>query len=477
MLPILANAQTVPPSWTIRGASLIDGTGTPPLPNAVITGVGDRITCVGNADSCAVPPAGVVLDATGKWIVPGLIDTHVHLKWDREGRAGVQQLLRFASGVTTTRDAGTLPEFEKALALKKVAEAPNLPEPRLVISGLVSDEELSRYHLRDFEDLVRKFAEVGADSIKVKKRFSPEEWRSIIAAAHGVNLPVWGHVNSGILDKVVDAGIDGLPHLWTFSAFAARDAARSPAPQGIDDWIWGSEEWNYVDEARLNSISDAAIKKGIWIEPELLFEKYLTIPYQIPAEEAYLGNVASLREIVRPWIPFGEQSMVARRARRRRLEVVNRRQCRFVKEFRERGGIVIAGTDNAQRGLGLADEVMALAECGLSPMDALGTATRHAAAAVRRPDLGTVESGKLADLLVLDGNPLVQVANLKRIWRVVKGGHAYDPAQLLRPIREAYEGEVRSARVTRTMAGAGLVLLTVGAVLFGRRLLRGGKRP
>ncbi|HVG53155.1 MAG TPA: amidohydrolase family protein [Vicinamibacterales bacterium] len=463
-----APTDSVP--WAVRGGTLIDGTGAPPVPDSVVTGVGERITCAGSAQVCAVPAGAATVDATGKWLIPGLIDTHVHLYFNSTG--GHDQLHRFVLGITATREAGTPDQFERTVSRKKQAEAETSPEPRLVVSGLISPDEMERFHLTKLSDMVEKLASLGADAIKYKFKHSPEELDAIISTAHALNLPVWGHAAASGVKESLDAGIDGLPHLWTFPGSALRAGAnRPPMPPGADYWVWESEAWNYLDDARLNAITDEAIARRVWIEPNLVYEKYLTLPFPVPADEAHLTGVPSLRNFVRPWIPIGEQSRIAQRARQRRLAVVFERQCRFVKDFHDRGGIVLAGSDTFEPGLSLIEELRLMTECGLSPMAALQASTKHAALAIRRPALGTVEPGKIADIVLLDANPLSDTTNLRRVWRVMKGGHVYDPAALIAGTVESYRQDLLEARVVRAAAAGVLILCGAWAILICRRLM------
>jgi hypothetical protein len=276
------------------------------------------------------------------------------------------------------------------------------------------------------------------------------------------------------LKEALDAGINGLPHLKTFSTFALRtDARRPPAPDGVDAWVWSSEEWHYVDDARLDAIVERIVRQGVWVEPNLATERYFTLPYPISDEHAYLRDVPSLRGWLGSWMPFGEQGMLALHARRERIAAVYDRECAFVRHLHDRGGVLITGTDLLEPGLSLHEEMRLLAGCGLSPMDALQAATRDAARALRRTDLGTIEPGKLADFLVLDADPLLDITNVKRIWRVVKGGHVHDPAALMRPRLEQYRSQLRDAWVKRALLGSLLLVLAVGAGLAARRLVRG----
>jgi imidazolonepropionase-like amidohydrolase len=478
LLAGVATARDLGASWAVTGATLIDGTGAPPLVNSVIVGHGERITCAGDRESCTIPTGAVVVDATGKWVIPGLIDTHVHVNWaehpDDVRRA---QLRRFAFGVTTTRDAGTTPSLEADLAARPQANRAAGPEPRLLVSGLVSRAHMERYGGDDVTSLVHRLAALGVDAIKVTEQYPDEQLRAIISAAHANDLPVFGHTwgrDGSHFEAAVAAGIDGLSHMDTIAAFAQpAGVQRPPAPEGIEFWVWAKESWNHTDDARVAAAIDDIVAHHVWFEPMLVNEKWFTLPYPLPSDLAYLDEVPSLRALVRPWIPFGSSGWPATRERRRRIAAVYERVCSFVRRLQARGGVIVTGTDDMEPGPGLLDEVRLLAECGLSPMSALQTATRNAAVALKRQeDRGTLEPGKLADFVILEADPLYDPTNLRRIWRVAKGGHLHDPAALLRPTVEAHRTRLRRTWAWRTVVVLLAAVSLAALVLVWRAIIK-----
>lgn len=462
-------------SWAIKDAALIDGTGAAPLNGSVIVGRADRIVCVGRVTDCQIPGDATIVGAAGKWVIPGLIDTHVHLNWGPNNAAREAQAIRLAFGATTTREAGTPRQLEQNLAARRRAEAADLPEPRLVVSGLIAPEN-GRADPASIAAAVQHLADAGVNAIKIKQDFDADALRAIVSEAHAHHLPVFGHTwggNGSFLAAALAAGIDGVSHMYTFSEYGKRAGApRPPAPDGLDYWVWTKEVWNDQDEQRLSEVADIIARQHVWFEPMLASEKYFTLDYPLPDDVAYLGEIRSLEQLVRASLPFGDSGWSARRRRQARVEAVYARMCEFARQLHQRGGIMITGTDSLQPGQALLDEIALLRDCGLSPMAALQAATSRAAAAVERRDLGTIEVGRVADLVVLDGDPLADAANLRRVWRVMKGGHLYDPAALLRPVKAAYGRQ--SAQIwTIRAAGAGmLVVMATLLVSFQARRRR-----
>jgi imidazolonepropionase-like amidohydrolase len=472
----LVSAQESQHTTAVTGATLIDGTGTLPIPNAVIVWQGDKITCVGITNACTIAGNETVIDATGKWVIPGLIDTHVHPNWtDCPDGTASEQLRRLAFGTTTTRDAGT-GVLEDNVAARTRAESPTSPEPRLVISGLMSDENAKRYATSDHRGLVRKLASMGADAIKVKHFYTAEELDSIISEAHQAGLPVFGHTwgeGGSDLREAVAAGINGISHMSALSIFSGQPGFKPRAArETIEFWVQAKELWNRVDDGRLQTAMDMLITNRVWLEPMLVTEKHFTLHYPLPDNLSYLGEVQSIQQIIRPWVPYGDWGWPAMRKRRERIAAVYQHISQFVRHFHEHGGLVVAGTDDIQPGLGLLDEIYLLTESGLSPMAALQAATEQAATALGRKDLGTIAPGKLADLLILDGDPLRDPANLKRIRRVLKGGHPYDPVMLLTPTIEAHKRELQKTWALPTFIGGAVLITGIGAALWLRRRIR-----
>ena len=473
--PTVGAAQGPGSEWAITGGLLIDGTGAAVVPGAVITGRGEHITCAGLPQACAVPATAAVIDATGKWIIPGLIDTHVHLDWTRPDNARSAQLVRFALGITTTREAGTVGVLSQNLAHRSVASAPSSAEPRLVVSALASDEHMERFKTRDPAALVRALVNSGADAIKVKREFTAAEWRALVGTAHELGVPVWGHTwteERSRLGEALAAGIDGVNRHDAFADFdRLDDSDAAPGAEDSEFWVRWQERWHPVTGPRFAETTRALVGQSIWFEPLLSTEKHFTLPYPYPPDHEYLGRdagVPSLRELVVPWWP--SDGAAAENDCRGRVTRVYTRMCGFVGALAAQGVAFVTGTDRGPVGFALSEEVGLLTECGVTPMAALRAATGQAAVALRRSDIGTLERGKLADLVLLDADPLTAAANLRRIWRVIKGGQAYDPATLLESRRTDYTAQYRQSALRMLVKLVGLTVVVGAAAPFIWRL-------
>ena len=147
------------------------------------------------------------------------------------------------------------------------------------------------------------------------------------------------------------------------------------------------------------------------------------------------------------------------------------RMCAFVESFHARGGVVIAGSDEMPPGPALVDEIVLLTDRGFTPLAALQAATQQAGSALRRPEIGTLLPGNLADMVLLDDDPLSNPANLRKVWRVIKGGHVHDPAVLLAPFVSEYDTQWWHTWRTRGL-GASLLLFPVSQPLLRERRRR-----
>lgn len=424
-----------PPVLAIVGATLIDGTGAPAVPDAVVVFQGERIVCAGTAEACPLPEGARTIDGTGRWVIPGLIDTHVHLYWlpqagEEEqpwvdGRNGDKLRQQLAWGVTTIREASTHLAERQTLALRDASHVPEIPWPRIYVSGRVDQRAIARHGAAGAGELTARLIELGVDGIKIRNGLTLDDVVAAVAEARRSGLPVYGHASDVdehgdpvyTTEEAVLAGVAGVMHL----SYAPVDPHRAlPRPSepwgGENEFEWWmavhNVPWLHVDSARAAERIRLMVERGVWLEPTLAVTQMLSQPEPMPS----IGFV----------LPWNE-------AQRDTAFLAFRESQRFVLQFYQAGGRLLAGTDHGE---GIHHDLRLLVESGLSPMSALQAATRNAALALEWEDrVGTVEAGKLADLVILDADPLDDIHNTRRIWRVVKGGILYGPEALRIPGR------------------------------------------
>jgi hypothetical protein len=326
-------------------------------------------------------------------------------------------------------------------------------------------------------DQVRRLAALGVDAIKAKDPVPPMELLAAADVARGLGLPVFGHVWAGDEPpfRAADApgAYDGVSHLYSVAPAAIRAPELVPPPPDstapLDERrIWNKSLWLAADSAGLRERIAALVSRPSWLEPLLVNEENFVRQRAVDSADAPFASFPSVRR------RLGENRVPSRAAEdQRRLERALARLRGFVREFHEAGGMLVAGTDNAPiPGISLHQELEALVTAGLPPADAIAAGTRNAAIALHAADrLGTIEVGKLADLVILTADPRADIRHTRRVWRVVKAGVVHDPAPLLaslgregRSIAAASAGGGWSRK--RLAAGAALLVALLAGALF-----------
>jgi enamidase len=388
---------------TLRGR-IIDGAGNPPIPDGIVLIEGERIAAVGPASAFDALPEESRLDAPGITIMPGVIDSHVHIGLDRTSR---QQCL--LNGVTGVCDLGS--RRQDMAAWKTTAEVGEHPIARGFQSGPVFTvpgglpgvlfQEGLNYEVQTAAEAragVQDLVHGGADVIKVyldpwAGRYfpvlQPGMVKCIIEAAHDFGLLVRAHVNKiPVLKYALDAGVDVLEHVPLVHPGAAE----------LQNIPFGDP--NHIPQF---FVEQMAILEDLL--PRLVAQGIILVPTLSKLERSLRGSL--IPEHLQPRVFYSA------------LETVG--------HFHEIGGRVALGTDrNArwEKPLGMPIREMALLqESGLSSMDVILAGTRHAAAACgQSQELGTLEVGKLADILLVDGDPLQDLQVLKKVRAVFLGG-------------------------------------------------------
>lgn len=424
------------------------------LPEHTVLIAGDRIEAVGPSARVPVPPGAQVVQAQGRYLIPGLVDTHTHAHGWLDETESIPPLFRWflANGVTTVRDASGMGREKTFVELRQKVERGEILTPRIYVSGTASVQNVGRHGAADLRDLTRRLIALGVDGIKIIL-LTRDEALAVLEEARLADVPVYGHtyvfggdrmgrpdltfgVDSYTLD-VVRAGISGVMHVESTAPTPAH-MPPPPTPQvqaeNIVEWVlYWFTRWLHAEEAGVQALIDAMVAHGTWYEPTLSAYHVTAHPEryrQHPGEKYWGGSVHEFYGL--PWFPEQDQPTIA---------AVMEAAMEFVRRFHEAGGSVIVGSDNLPLpGWGTHDELRLLVEAGLSPLAALQAATVNAARALRWENrIGTIEEGKVADLVLLGGNPLEDIRYAQNISALVVNGRYLDRQALDRLLQEAAE--------------------------------------
>jgi imidazolonepropionase-like amidohydrolase len=405
------------------GGTLLNGHESPALHHAAVVITGNRIVAVGPRDQVKIPKGAVVIDTRGKTILPGLIDAHIHLDIIGHGlyeryyqflakqssyhevmRIAAKQLLR--AGVTGGIDLGAPLSI---LDIKKEIDSGKIPGPRLTVSGpwitRVSYEgggEFEQYLVKSTREAVDATIELidqGADVIKVWDGLTADDYTAIVHEANKRGAKVHAHLyDPPAIRKALDAGVDVLQHMGSagyppYEPELIAEIARKKVPvvQTISHRIWIYPATVEFPGRLDNPTLERDIPKHIYAELQRSFKQIARLPYFSDIEQETRNAQASASQFV------------------------------------DAGAFMGVGTDAASP-LNFHTEAMwremsALVDVGMTPIQVISAATKNNAEIVGRSDeLGTIEPGKLADILVVDGDPLFDINVLGYVSFVIKDG-------------------------------------------------------
>lgn len=352
------------------------------------------------------------IDASEAFVMPGLIDIHAH-----QGSWGGEKLNRswLAWGVTATRDPATDPY--DALNRKEAQAAGQIVGPRVFFTGSPIDGNRVYYagtyaqqSPAQVELELKRAEALGYDMIKTYVRLPDPLQKRVVAKAHELGVPVSSHE----LYPAVAYGTDGVEHIQGTSR-------RGYSPK-ITDILR-----SYGDVSELLGASGMTFTPTTGI--------YVSYAYLLAQNEVVLDD-PRLKALETPFALQGARRQIeAVKANPKDWEKRFINALKMVKDVHDKGGIVVAGTDSPiiPYGFALHMELESYAEAGLSAFEVLQTTTINAARALGAgDDLGSVEAGKLADLLILEANPLEDVRNIRKIQKVVQNGNIYTLEEILK---------------------------------------------
>jgi imidazolonepropionase-like amidohydrolase len=424
----LASCRPAPADGiALVGATLIDGSGGPPLPDAVIVVRRGHIESVGTRAGFELPAKTEQVDVAGRWVIPGLIDAHAHVE-----RWALPRYL--AWGVTTVRDLHG--QLDSIFHLRKDVNLGSIRGPRIYSAGAMIDglpttypDAIGASTERDARKAVDRLVNGGADLVKVYTRVDPTLLKAVLDEAHTFNLRVAGHL--GLVDAVTAArdGIASIEHLSGVPEACLADASSLKAAHYrgfFAGWTAFERSWAGLDSSALDRVAKALAERGTMLVPTLvLHETFSRLDDPAMLQDTMLRAVPELQQ--RRWnVPdmirragWTEEDYPLFRAARPQ-------QDRFLRMFAAAGGKNATGTDASNQllipGYSEHRELELLVAAGFSPRDALLAATRNGALVLGVDSLGLIAPGKAADLVVLTRDPLTDIHNTLAIDRVMLRG-------------------------------------------------------
>jgi imidazolonepropionase-like amidohydrolase len=412
------------------GGNLIDGTGAPAVPHSTLLIERGRIVAVGRETDVKIPLGATIVDVHGKTILPGLWDMHAHFEQVEWGP------VYLAAGVTTARDCGN--EFEFITAVRDAIANGRGLGPRLLLAGVVDGTSPFSLGVQpvDTPEQARmwtdRYHDAGFEQIKIYSSVKLEELKVIIQEAHRLGMTVTGHVPEGLnAYQVVEAGQDQINHIQ----YVADIMHASLPPNGGEVTSGWRQRALLVPEIDLNSPEArkavAFLKAhGTVIDPTIaLSELFTATTAKPPASfEPGVNDVApEMVEQIADVGPPTERSALNERVYKKELEIVG---------ALHRAGIpIVAGTDQAVPGHSLHRELELYVEAGFTPMEAIQAATLVPARVMGLDrEVGTIQEGKRADLIVIDGDPLTEIRNTRNVEFTITNGRMYTSADLWRSV-------------------------------------------
>ncbi len=447
---VSAGGQTL----VLEGGTLIDGTGGPPIRDAVVVVEGSRIRTVGTEEQVSYPPDAQVIDTRGRTILPGLVDSHIHLR--------DHMLPMFLPhGVTTIADTNNYTSW--SIALRDALEDERIKGPRLFVSGIAAggptagESSTQTSPSRNFGAYARTSSDgsvspgvalqtvdealeyvgtllaKGVDILKVDLDLTLDQLRAILEEATRAGVVVVGHSEN--MEIAAEIGLKYMEHTDTVGRAILAGMEVSPEQ--------GSSPESQMDTQLLDPLIELMVRQGVYANPTLFVRWGASTPRAREWADA-------ARELIRdPGLAFVPDTVREPWTRPRgRADIQGfTKVAEFLRRFVQAGGKIAGGTDSGYMpGLSLHYEMQMMVDIGMSPMQAIQGATLWGAESIgQETDLGSLEAGKLADITVVEGNPLDDISATRNVRMVIKDGNvmdtSYDP-EFVTPIPRPRDGNI-----------------------------------
>ena len=432
---VAVNAETV----ALRGVTVLDGTGGPALQNQTIVIEGNRISAVGSAGQVQIPAGAEVMELSGHTVIPGMVGLHNHLYYTAAGGRAAQLTysaprLYLGSGVTTVRTTGSRQPFAE-LNLRAEIEKGSVPGPRIHVTApyITAGGGMSTMTMLESPEQARRFvrywAAEGATWLKAYTNIRSEELGAAIDEAHKQGIKVTGHLCSVSFTEAVALGIDNIEHGLPTNSDYSPGRAKDECPSGLLASATQVDVASPEVAATFKAMIDAGVPMTSTLAVYELFfqgrpvQDARSLDAMAPAvREDYLASKAQIDETGYP-VEWLKNAMA------------------YEKAFHDAGGVLAAGVDptgngGALPGYGDQRNYELLIEGGFSPAEAVKVVSANGALVLDVfDDLGTIEAGKIADLVVMTGDLTADPSVIRNVTVVFKDGVGYDSPKMLEDVR------------------------------------------
>ena len=432
------------PILALTHVRVVDGTGAGPRDDQTLVISGGRIQAMGDAGATAVPAGAKTIDLRGRTVIPGLVGMHDHIFYPAV--SGQYNTLQFSAprlylgcGVTTIRTTGSLEPFTE-VNLKRAINEGRVPGPKMHVTSPYFEGPgaftLQMHELSGPDEaraMVQYWDAQGVDDFKAYTNIRRAELAAVIEEVHKRGKKITGHLCSIGFREAAALGIDNLEHgLVVDSEFApGKKPDACPATRDVREALLKLE---IASPAMQELIGDLVARKVAVTSTLPVFE--ISVPGRPPLQQRVLDAMA----------PDSRITYLAQRARvgenlQSAAPALLKKEMEFERAFVKAGGLLLAGPDptgygGVLPGFGDQREVELLVEAGFTPVEAIKIATFNGAQYLGQLDrIGTLAPGKQADIVVINGDPSKNIADIEKVETVFKDGVGYDPVKLVEAAR------------------------------------------